>query len=227
LVDLLLVPAQCAVREQRLRAVERVRLGRRDAGQRAEADVHVDAVRDAQRAQVAPEHLPLGVALGEPAPVDRVVLARPVHRYREGQGDVPGRQQDAESTLAGFSRPAWICPDGSPPAVVSGTAVGHRASIRMWEAPKAATVREGDRGGLRRGGGTGQAPPRVGCDGRRTSLGHVGEQVLRLQDAQRLAYDSALDAELDGRLGLRGHAPTRPQHTTCDPASQFVDHLAV
>jgi hypothetical protein len=51
--------------------------------------------------------------------------------------------------------------------------------------------------------------------------------VLRLQDAQRLSYGPALDAELVGQFGLRGHALTRPQHSGPDPVPQFVGHLAV
>jgi hypothetical protein len=71
--------------------------------------------------------------------------------------------------------------------------------------------REGHRGGQGRGFRAGQRPGGVGGDGRRTALGHVGEQPLGLEDAQGLAYGTALDAELVGQLGLGGHAVARPQ----------------
>jgi hypothetical protein len=51
--------------------------------------------------------------------------------------------------------------------------------------------------------------------------------VLRLQDAQRLAYGPPLYAELVRQLGLRGHALARPQHSGPDPAAQLVGHVMV
>ena len=48
-----------------------------------------------------------------------------------------------------------------------------------------------------------------------------------MQDAQRLAYGAALDAELLGQPGLGGHALARPQLTGPDPAAQRVGHVSV
>lgn len=87
---------------------------------------------------------------------------------------------------------------------------------------------EGDHRGLRRRSGAGERPvePQVGGDGRRASLGDVGEQVFRLQQVQRLPYDPALDAELVGQPRLGGHALTCPQRAGPDPGAELVGHLA-
>jgi hypothetical protein len=64
-------------------------------------------------------------------------------------------------------------------------------------------------------------------DGRRGVLGDVVEEPLGLQDAQRLAHGTALDAELLGEPGLGGHAPAGTQFPGPDPGAQLVGHLAM
>jgi hypothetical protein len=51
--------------------------------------------------------------------------------------------------------------------------------------------------------------------------------VLRLQDVQRLPYDSPFHPELVRQLGLGGHALARPQLPGPDPGTQLVGHLAM
>lgn len=181
----------------------------------------------ARRAEVVPEHLPLGVALGQPAALHPAVR-RGVHGDREGQLDVPARQQDTDVDLGRFQSSGVNLAQRFAEGEVEGDrgqTQGVYLDVRGGEGGGHARG-EGDHRRQRRGSGAGQRPAEVGGDRRGAALGDVGEQLLRLKDAQGLPYGSALHLELVRQPGLGGHALTRPQLTGPDAGTQLVGHLA-
>ena len=121
------------------------------------------------------------------------------------------------SIRSGRMRPSWISRTDSPTASIRLSAVRQAASTRTCGTENA-SVRRGASPTIV-GWGPSLGAGRLG-DARRAALADVGEQLLGVQDAQRLTDGTALDAELLGQLGLGGQAVARLQIAGADAVTQ-------
>ncbi|MDQ0942469.1 hypothetical protein QFZ67_004174 [Streptomyces sp. V1I1] len=169
------------------------------------------------------QHLPLCVALRQPALVKPLIVLRGAERGREGEVVVPLGQQDADFHR-GRSDAACVDHEQRLP---EREQQGFRRQADGVDTDLAGRERLGE------AGSQGHLE-RLGCvtascdlgrrDAGRAAFGHTCDQPLVMQAPQGLPNGATLHTELFSQLGLCRHPLAGPQLTRADAFAQHVRH---